>query len=56
MDFFQYRDRNLYCEDLPLSKLAEQYGTPLFVYSQKTLLRHLGELQRAFAAVEPLIC
>jgi diaminopimelate decarboxylase len=56
MDFFQYRDRKLYCEDLPLAQLAETYGTPLFVYSKKTLLRHLGELQRAFAAAEPLIC
>src|SRR5262249_42673674 len=36
--------------------LAEAYGTPLFVYSKATLLHHLGQLQKAFAPVEPLIC
>jgi len=56
MDHFHYRDRLLYCEDVPIPVLAEKYGTPLYVYSKKTLLHHLGQLQRAFAAVEPLIC
>jgi diaminopimelate decarboxylase len=56
MDHFHYRDRVLYCDLVPISHLAETYGTPLFVYSQKTLLHHLGELQRAFAAAAPLIC
>jgi diaminopimelate decarboxylase len=56
MDFFRYRGRTLYCEDMPVADLASTYGTPLFVYSKATLLHHLGELQRAFAAAEPLIC
>src|SRR5437879_5022016 len=56
MDHFHYRDRVLYCEDVPLPVLADAYGTPLFVYSRATLLHHLGQLQQAFAAVEPLIC
>src|SRR5262245_31973687 len=56
MDFFHYRNRVLHAEDVPVPALADQYGTPLFVYSQRTLLHHLGQLQRAFAAVEPLIC
>src|ERR687884_597491 len=56
MDHFHYRDRVLHCEDVPLAELAEQYGTPLFVYSRATLLHHLRQLQQAFAAVEPLIC
>src|SRR5438874_6610214 len=56
MDHFTYRDRALYCEDVPVRALAEAYGTPLYVYSKSTLLHHLGQLQRAFAAVEPLIC
>ena len=34
MDHFSYRDRALYCEDVPVSELAEQYGTPLYVYSE----------------------
>src|SRR5262245_20520822 len=56
MDFFHYQDRVLYAEGVPVPALAERYSTPLFVYSQRTLLHHLTQLQRAFAAVEPLIC
>jgi diaminopimelate decarboxylase len=56
MDHFHYRNRILHCDEIPVPQLAETYGTPLYVYSQKTLLHHLGQLQRAFAAVQPLIC
>ena len=56
MDHFHYRDRLLFCEDVPVPELAEAYGTPLWVYSRATLLHHLGELQRAFAAADPLLC
>ena len=56
MDYFQYRERELHCEEIAVRRLAETYGTPLYVYSRRTLLHHLHELQRAFAAVEPLIC
>jgi diaminopimelate decarboxylase len=56
MDYFCYRNRVLHCEEVPVAKLAEIYGTPLFVYSRRTLLRHLNQLQGAFAAAAPLIC
>jgi diaminopimelate decarboxylase len=56
MDHFHYRNRILHCEDVPIRQLAATYGTPLFVYSKATLLHHLGQLQQAFAAVQPLIC
>jgi diaminopimelate decarboxylase len=56
MDHFVYKNRVLQCEAVPVSTLAEKYGTPLYVYSKATLLRHLGELQRAFAPANPLIC
>jgi diaminopimelate decarboxylase len=56
MDHFRYRDRVLYCEEVPVPELAQTYATPLYIYSKRTLLHHLGQLQRAFAAVEPLIC
>ena len=42
MDHFDYRDRTLHCEDVPVPELAEVYGTPLYVYSKATLLHHLG--------------
>src|SRR5262245_65404177 len=56
MDHFQYRDRVLHCEGVPLAELAETYGTPLFVYSRATLLHHLNQIQTAFAEASPIIC
>ncbi|GIX03439.1 MAG: hypothetical protein KatS3mg113_0445 [Planctomycetaceae bacterium] len=55
-DEFPYRQGELYCEDVPIRWLAEQFGTPLWVYSQAHLLRRLRELQQAFAGVNPVIC
>jgi len=56
MDHFHYRDGQLYCEDARVSDLAEEFGTPLYVYSTATLLHHLKALQEAFAEVNPLVC
>src|SRR5436190_21329141 len=56
MNHFVYRDRTLFCEDVPVPELAAQYGTPLYVYSQATLLHHLKEVQSAFAEAKPVIC
>ena len=56
MDHFVYRDRTLFCEDVPVPELAAQYGTPLYVYSQATLLHHLKQIQTAFAPANPILC
>jgi diaminopimelate decarboxylase len=40
MDHFNLRDGELYCEDVPLSAIAEAVGTPVYVYSRATLERH----------------
>jgi diaminopimelate decarboxylase len=56
MDHFHYRDGQLYCEETPVAGLAQEYGTPLYVYSQGAFLGALKALQRAFAAVDPLVC
>ena len=56
MDHFEYRDRELFCEGVPIRKIAETYGTPTFVYSRATLLHHLKEIQTAFAPAKPIIC
>jgi len=56
MDHFDYHDRTLFCEDVPVPELAAQYGTPLYVYSQATLLHHLKQVQTAFAEANPIIC
>lgn len=56
MDHFDYRDRTLFCEDVPVPELAEKYGTPVYVYSQAALVQKLTEVQTAFAEAKPIIC
>jgi diaminopimelate decarboxylase len=56
MDFFQYRQGLLHCEEIPAPDLAARFGTPLYVYSQTTFTTHFHGLQQAFAPVNPLIC
>ena len=41
MDFFDYRGDALYAEDVPVADLSAEFGTPLYIYSKATLLRHL---------------
>ncbi len=48
MDHFNYdADGQLQAEQLPLQQLAEQYGTPLYVYSRATLERHWHAFDKA---------
>ena len=49
MNHFQYQNGELYCESVPLADLAEQYGTPLYVYSHATFERHFKAFDGAFA-------
>src|SRR5947208_9918137 len=55
MDHFAYRDRTLFCEDVPDLELAGTYGMPLCVYRQAPLLHHLKQIQTAFAPADPVI-
>jgi len=56
MDFFEYRQGELWCEDVAAVGLAERFGTPLYVYSRRTLVEHYQRLREAFAELDPLIC
>lgn len=56
MDYFHYQDNELYCEEVPVAKLAEEFGTPLWVYSKRTLLHHVRQIQTAFQELDPVIC
>ncbi len=56
MHFFKYKNSELFAEDVPVSKLAEKYGTPLYVYSHKTLLRHFKAYDDAFNGYPHIIC
>ena len=56
MNFFQYKNNKLYAEDIPVQQLAEQFGTPLYVYSRATLERHWHAFDSAFGNRPHLIC
>ncbi len=56
MDHFEYRQGELYCEDVAVYELAEKYGTPLFVYSRATLERHWHAFDSALAGHDHLVC
>ncbi|MFW7379461.1 MAG: diaminopimelate decarboxylase [Oligoflexus sp.] len=56
MDHFHYRDGQAYCEDLSLESLAEEYGTPLYVYSRATLQRHLQRVKESFSIYPTVPC
>ncbi len=53
---FHRLEGELACEGVPLRRIAQAVGTPVYVYSHKTLVDHLRKLQQAFAALRPLIC
>ena len=56
MDFFQYKNEQLYVEDLPVKQLAEEFGTPLYIYSHATLERHWHAFNSALGDHPHLIC
>jgi diaminopimelate decarboxylase len=56
VDHFEYKNGELYCEDVAIEALAEQYGTPLFVYSRATLERHWHAFDSALAGHDHLVC
>jgi diaminopimelate decarboxylase len=56
MHDFAYKGKSLYCEDVPVEHIAEQVGTPLYLYSRKTLERHFSVFDGAFSAAPHLTC
>jgi diaminopimelate decarboxylase len=56
MHHFTYREDELYCEDVPVQKIAAEIGTPFYLYSHATLTRHFKAFSEAFAGMQKLIC
>ncbi len=56
MNHFKQKNGELYCEDVSLMSLVQQYGTPLYVYSAATFRRHFQAFDSAFAALPHLCC
>jgi diaminopimelate decarboxylase len=56
MHLFHYLDGHLYCEDVELTRVATEFGTPTYVYSAGTILDHYTRLDAALAPLDHLIC
>ena len=56
MHHFQYRDNELFCEEVSIQEISAKIGTPFYLYSYATLKRHLEAFNAAFEDVPKLIC
>jgi diaminopimelate decarboxylase len=56
MHFFEYRGDELHCEGVPLRQIENEVGTPVYIYSEQTLRRHVRVFDEAFQGVPHLIC
>ena len=56
MDYFNYKNGNLYVENVKIETIAEKVGTPAYIYSKATFLEHLQKMQKAFSEIETTIC
>ena len=56
MNHFIYRENELYCEDVPVQRIATQIGTPFYLYSHATLTRHFKAFNEAFEGIDRLVC
>lgn len=56
MDHFSYKNGEMYAEDMPLSRIAREVGTPVYVYSTATLQRHFRVFSSAFEGLNALVC
>ena len=56
MDLFNYKNGQLFAEDVPVSDIAQQVGTPVYIYSKNTFLDHLTKMQKAYSEIDTTIC
>ena len=56
MNHFEYRNGEMFAEQVPLKRIAQEVGTPAYVYSLATLKRHFKVFDQAFAKVRHIVC
>ena len=56
MHHFQEKNGELYCEDVPVRRVANEVGTPFYLYSHATLTRHMQVFDDAFSEIDHLVC
>ncbi len=56
MNFFHYLNDELWCEEVPVEKIAEKVGTPFYLYSFNTLSHHFKVFDESFADIPHIVC
>jgi diaminopimelate decarboxylase len=56
MHDFKYKNSELYAEEVPITEIVKKVGTPLYIYSHRTLLGHLNAFKKAFKNYPHIIC
>ena len=56
MDYFEYKNGTLVAEDVKVSKIANEIGTPFYCYSATTIEYHFKALKKALAGLNATIC
>jgi diaminopimelate decarboxylase len=56
MDYFQYINGRLFAEDVAVEKMAAEVGTPVYIYSKATFIKHLQKIQQAYSELDTLVC
>jgi len=56
MDFFHYENGDLYCEEVLVGDIAKEIGTPVYIYSHRTIVEHYRKLDKALESLDNLIC
>ncbi len=56
MHYFQYKGDELFCDDVSIKGIAQEVGTPLYLYSYRTLIRHAQNIDGAFKDIDHITC
>ncbi len=56
MDYFEYKEGNLFAENVSIERIAEEVGTPVYIYSKATFKEHLQKIQHAYDQLDTTIC
>lgn len=56
MNGFPYKDSEMFCEQVAVRRLVQEFGTPLYIYSQGHIVEQFQSLDRAFAKLDHLVC
>ncbi len=56
MDYFNYKNGKLFAENVSVEQIADEVGTPVYVYSRATFMDHLQKIREAYSGLDTTIC